>query len=323
MCWDKINSYTKKQLLWLSCHYKQTYNDTILTKIKLNKNALFQKLPLSTGSSFIVNRYESPYFETPWHFHEEYELVYCERGFGMKFIGNSFSSYQEGEIAFIGKNVPHLFKADDSFYQAGSSVKPSSIVVQFLEGFLGKQFFSAPEMSEMKQVLALSMNGIMVLGETRMKIKHLLYEMLEAGKIGRLKGLIEIFGLLSTSAELQPLSINTISGINVKDSLKMHKVLEYALLHYKNDITIQAAAKLVNLSESAFCRYFKSRTQKSFLSFVIEMRLNESCRLLKETDQSILEICYESGFKNLSNFNRLFRKQFQESPVEYRKKMDR
>lgn len=293
-----------------------------MTKIKLNKNALFQKLPLVAGSSFIVNRYESPYFETPWHFHEEYELVYCERGFGMKFIGNSFSTYQEGEIALIGKNVPHLFKADDSFYQAGSNVKPSSIVIQFLEGFLGKQFFNTPEMIEMKQVLALSMNGIMVLGETRRKIKALMYEMLEAGKIGRLKGLIEIFGLLSTSSELQPLSINTIRGINIKDSLKMHKVLEYALLHYKNDITIQAAARLANLSESAFCRYFKSRTQKSFLSFVIEMRLNESSRLLKETDLSILDICYESGFKNLSNFNRLFRKQFQESPVEYRKKRE-
>lgn len=293
-----------------------------MTKIKLNKNALFQKLPLVTGSSFIVNRYESPYFETPWHFHEEYELVYCEKGFGMKFIGNSFSTYQEGEIALIGKNVPHLFKADDSFYQAGSSVKPSSIVIQFLESFLGKQFFNAPEMIEMKQVLALSMNGIMVLGETRRKIKALMYEMLETGKIGRLKGLIEIFGLLSTSTELQPLSINTISGINIKDSLKMHKVLEYALLHYKSEITIQAVARLANLSESAFCRYFKSRTQKSFLSFVIEMRLNESCRLLKETDLSILDICYESGFKNLSNFNRLFRKQFQENPVEYRKRIE-
>lgn len=293
-----------------------------MTKIKLNKNALYQKLPLVAGSSFIVNRYESPYFETPWHFHEEYELVYCERGFGMKFIGNSFSTYQEGEIALIGKNVPHLFKADDSFYQVGSSIKPSSIVIQFLEGFLGKQFFNTPEMIEMKQVLALSMNGIMVLGETRRKIKTLMYEMLEAGKIGRLKGLIEIFGLLSTSTELQPLSINTISGINIKDSLKMHKVLEYALLHYKQDINIQTAAKLANLSESAFCRYFKSRTQKSFLSFVIEMRLNESSRLLKETDLSILDICYESGFKNLSNFNRLFRKQFQESPVEYRKKRE-
>lgn len=305
----------------LYCHHKITNTDTILTNIKKSGNALFQKLPLTPGSSFIINRYESPYFETPWHFHEEYELVYCEKGFGNKFIGNSFSTYQEGEIAFIGRNVPHLFKADDSFYQPESTTKPSSIVVQFVEGFLGTGFFNSPEMAEMKQVLTLSMNGLMVLGETRQKIKPILFDMLESDKIGRLKGLIDIFGWLSVSKDLYPLSVNQISGINVNDSLKMNKVLEYALLHYKEDISIRQAADLTNLSESAFCRYFKSRTQKSFLGFIIEMRLNESKRLLKETDLSILEICYESGFNNLSNFNRLFRKQFQESPVEYRKRM--
>ena len=161
-----------------------------MTNLILNKNAQFQKLPLTAGSSFVVNRYQSPYFETPWHFHEEYELVYCERGFGKKFIGNSFSDYEEGEIALIGKNVPHLFKADDSFYQPAATVKPSSIVIQFLENFLGNHFFNSPEMTEMKQVLALSMNGIRVLGETREKIKHIMLNMLDIGKIGRLKGLI-------------------------------------------------------------------------------------------------------------------------------------
>ena len=305
----------------LYCHHKTTYTDTILTNLKKSENALFQKLPLTPGSSFIIHRYESPYFETPWHFHEEYELVYCEKGFGNKFIGNSFSAYQEGEIAFIGKNVPHLFKADDSFYRPDSTVKPSSIVVQFVEDFLGTAFFYSPEMTEMKQVLSLSQNGLMVLGETRLKIKTILFEMLESDKIGRLRGLLKIFDLLSESKELQLLSVNQISGINVNDSLKMNKVLEYALLHYKEDISIRVAADLTNLSESAFCRYFKSRTQKSFVGFIIEMRLNESVRLLKETDLSILEICYESGFNNLSNFNRLFRKQFQESPVEYRKRL--
>lgn len=292
-----------------------------MTNLTVNKNAQFQKLPLTAGSSFVVNRYQSPYFETPWHFHEEYELVYCERGFGKKFIGNSFSDYEEGEIALIGKNVPHLFKADDSFYQTAATVKPSSIVIQFLENFLGNHFFNSPEMTEMKQVLALSMNGIMVLGETREKIKHIMLNMLDIGKIGRLKGLIEIFGLLSVSNELQPLSVDTISGINVHDSLKMNKVLEYALLHYKSDISIPEAARCANLSESAFCRYFKSRTQKSFIGFVIEMRLNEACRLLKETEMTILEICYASGFNNLSNFNRLFRKQYDKNPAEYRKQL--
>lgn len=315
-----MNHSTKKGGLVLYYHHKTTYADTILTNLKKSGNALFQKLPLTPGSSFIINRYESPYFETPWHFHEEYELVYCEKGFGNKFIGNSFSTYQEGEIAFIGKNVPHLFKADDSFYGPEATVKPSSIVVQFVEDFLGAGFFNSPEMTEMKQMLSLSRNGLMVLGETRLKIKTILFEILETGKIGRLRGLLEIFGLLTESKELQPLSVNQISGINVNDSLKMNKVLEYALVHYKEDISIRAAADLTNLSESAFCRYFKSRTQKPFLGFIIEMRLNESKRLLKETNLSILEICYESGFNNLSNFNRLFRKQFQESPVEYRKR---
>ncbi len=315
-----MNYVAKKGGLLLYFHHKTTYTDTILTSLKTSKKALFQKLPLTPGNSFIIHRYESPYFETPWHFHEEYELVYCEKGFGNKFIGNSFSAYQEGEIAFIGKNVPHLFKADDSFYVPEATVKPSSIVVQFVEDFLGTAFFLSPEMTEMKQVLSLSRNGLTVGGETRRKIKTILFEMLESDKIGRLRGLLEVFGQLSVSKELYPLSVNQISGINVNDSLKMNKVLEYALLHYKEDISIRQVADLTNLSESAFCRYFKSRTQKSFLGFIIEMRLNESRRLLKETDLSILEICYESGFNNLSNFNRLFRKQFQQSPAEYRKR---
>lgn len=286
-----------------------------------NKSAIYQKLPLTRGNSFVINRYTTPHFETPWHFHEEYELVYCETGFGNKFIGNSFSSYQQGEMAFIGKNVPHLFKADNCFYEPEATVKPSSIVIQFLEDFLGKHFFNSPEMMEMKQMLSLSMNGLMVVGETKDKIRTVMFDMLDAGKIDKLKGLIAIFGLLSCSSELQPVSMTTVSGINVTDSLKMHKVLEYALNNFKEDVTIKEAAKQSSLSESAFCRYFKSRTQKSFLGFVIEMRLSEACKLLKETALSVLDICYESGFKNLSNFNRLFRKQFHQNPLEYRKKM--
>lgn len=313
-----LNDAVKEWELLLNFLIKPTFTDTILTDQK-NKSAIYQKLPLTRGNSFVVNRYTSPYFETPWHFHEEYELVYCESGFGKKFIGNSFSEYQQGEMAFIGKNVPHLFKADNSFYEPAATVKPSSIVIQFLEDFLGTSFFNSREMMEMKHVLSLSMNGVMIVGETRKKIRDIMFDMIETSKIDRLKGLIEIFGLLSFSNDLQPLSVSIISGINANDSLKMHKVLEYALSNYKEEICIEAAAKLTNLSESAFCRYFKSRTQKPFVSFVIEMRLNEACKLLKETDLSVLEICYDSGFKNLSNFNRLFRKQYHLNPGEYRR----
>jgi hypothetical protein len=93
-------------------------------------------------------------------------------------------------MGFIGKNVPHLFKADNSFYEPEANVKPSSIVIQFLEDFLGKHFFNSPEMIEMKQVLTLSMNGLMVVGETRDKIRTVMFDMLEAGKTDKLKGLL-------------------------------------------------------------------------------------------------------------------------------------
>jgi AraC-like DNA-binding protein len=285
-------------------------------------NAIFQKLPRSEGNSFLINRYQSPHFETPWHFHEEYELVYCEKSFGKKFIGNSFSDYKEGDMAFIGKNVPHLFKADDGFYNHTSQTKPSSIVLQFLEDFMGKAFFQSDEMTEMRRILQFSKNGIVVIGETKERIKEILYKMLLADNISKLKYLVEIFGLLSASSELKPLSVDTIKGINVNDSTKMNVVLEYALEHYKDDITIKEMADLVNISVSAFCRYFKSRTQKSFHNFIIEMRLAEATRLLKASNEPILDICYESGFKNLSNFNRLFKRHYEQSPTSFRKSFE-
>lgn len=269
-----------------------------------------------------MDRYVSPWFETPWHFHEEYELVYCETGFGKRFIGNSFSGYEQGEMALIGKNVPHLFKADDSFYDEEAVLKPSSLVIQFLEDFLGRTFFSTTEMSEMRQVLLLSQNGLLVNGKTRDRIRHVMYQMMTEEKTGKLKGLIEIFHLLSISKDLQPLSLTTVTGINLNDSARMQKVLDYALNHFKEEITVEEAARLARLSPSAFCRYFKSRTQKSFLNFVIEMRLAEACKLLKETDMPVLDICYESGFKNLSNFNRLFRKQYKQNPLSHRRTMN-
>lgn len=110
------------------------------------------------------------------------------------------------------------------------------------------------------------------------------------------------------------------SGINVNNSLKMHKVLEYAVANYKDNINIRDATALMNLSESAFCRYLKSRHKNSF-GFVIQMRLNEGCKLLKGTDQPILDICYKTGFKNLSNLSRLFKKGYHKSSLEYRRQM--
>ncbi len=292
----------------------QYYFDIIMIK-----KAIFQKLPLSYGSSFLTERFESPHFETPWHYHKEFEIVLSEKGFGKKFVGNHVSDYQEGDLALIGSNLPHWYRADDSFYQPNPALKPASVVIHFLEDSLGPGFFNLSEMTEINKLMNRSLFGLEFFGDTRQQITALIYRMLEADKVGRLIGLIEILNLMSHSKEYRILSGMGMTGSSLKDTDRMNIVFDYVFKKFRSDINLSEIASLTRLTEPAFCRYFKARTQKTFVDFVNEIRIGHACKLLMETEMNILEICYESGFKNLSNFNRQFRKFMDTNPKEYRK----
>jgi len=284
------------------------------------KKPLLQKLPLTFGSSFLIDRFESPYFDTPWHYHEEIEIVLCDGGFGKKFVGNHVSDYAEGDLAILGSNLPHWYRADDACYQ---HQKPASIVIHFLNDCFGKDFFEAEEMTEIKYFLKTANLGIEFYGQTRTKIQEKIQCLLKADKVARMLGLIEILHLMSVTKEYQFLSENAIVGVSKKDSERMNEVFNYVLKNFKNDINLSEIANKTRFSEAAFCRYFKLRTQKTFVEFVNEIRIEYACKLLTENDLNILEICYESGFKNLSNFNRQFRKYTNNNPKTYRKKMEK
>ena len=282
------------------------------------KKPLLQKLPLTFGSSFLIDRFESPYFETPWHYHQEIEIVLCDGGFGKKFVGNHVSDYAEGDLAILGSNLPHWYRADDSCYQ---HKKPASIVIHFLDDCFGKDFFELTEMTEIKRFLETAKLGIEFYGETKARIQEKIQNLLKADKVARMLGLIEIVHLMSGTKEYRFLSENAIVGISKKDSERMNEVFDYVLKNFKNDINLSEIANKTRFSEAAFCRYFKLRTQKTFVEFVNEIRIEYACKLLAENDLNILEICYESGFKNLSNFNRQFRKYTNRNPKTYRKQI--
>jgi len=282
------------------------------------KKPLLQKLPLTFGSSFLIDRFESPYFETPWHYHQEVEIVLCDGGFGKKFVGNHVSDYVEGDLAILGSNLPHWYRADDTCYQ---HQKPASIVIHFLDDCFGEFFFELSEMTEIKRFLETAKLGIEFYGETRVKIREKIQNLLKADKVVRMLGLIEILHQMSCSKEYRFLSENAIVGISKKDSERMNEVFDYVLKNFKNDINLSEIASKTRFSEAAFCRYFKLRTQKTFVEFVNEIRIEYACKLLAEHDLNILEICYESGFKNLSNFNPQFRKFTNNNPKTYRQQL--
>jgi AraC-like DNA-binding protein len=283
--------------------------------------AVLEHLPPEPEESFVVRLFEYPYFPTPWHFHPEYEIVLVQESTGKRFIGDSVTDFGEGDLAFIGPNLPHLYRNDASYYEdEKSSPKAArSIIIHFLEKSLGENFLALPEAKNIKNFFVKSKLGLDIHGITKSKSIELLHEIVTLKGMPRWMKLLEILQLLSESDELMPISQSHMIGKNEAESDRMNKVFEFVMNNFKNEISINEIADFVNLSPNSFSRYFSQRTRKSFVNFVNEVRLNHATKLLQENTKSVAEICFECGFNNLSNFNRQFKNKYQINPMAYKR----
>lgn len=272
-----------------------------------------QKLPLSEHSSFVADKFITPYFETPWHYHDEYELVLIILGKGKQFIGNHVSDYEEGSLTFLGPNLPHFFRKDEANASGGS------LVIHFKEEFLGKQFSMIPEMQKIKLSFEKSRMGLQIFGKTREIIIDKMNQMLRLQGIERLICLLSVLSVIADSNEYELLSSPEIIGQNCKDSDRLNKVFNYVMTHFKEEIQLEEVAEIANMSYSGFCRYFKNRTKKNFSLFVNEIRIGYACKRLMETEISISNVCFESGFNNMTNFNEQFKKIVKCTPYQFQR----
>lgn len=276
--------------------------------------AHIQKLPLSENSSFIADTFITPYFETPWHYHSEYELVLIIKGQGTRFVGNHISSYKEGNLTFIGPDVPHMFRKENVHEQGGS------LVIHFREDFLGMQFTQAPEMQKIVQLFRRSMMGLHITGHTTTLVSERMYHLLDLQGMDRMIMLFEILNILAHSTDMEMLSSAEMAGQNSRDSDRLNKVFDYVMTHFRHEIKLEEIAEIAHMSYSGFCRYFKNRTKKNFTHFVNEVRIGYSCKLLLEKDMSVASVCYQAGFNNLANFNEQFKKLLKVTPYQFKQK---
>jgi AraC-like DNA-binding protein/quercetin dioxygenase-like cupin family protein len=276
-----------------------------------------QKLPLSEQSSFMADVFFTPYFETPWHYHPEYELALIIEGNGKRFIGNHVGDFQPGDLCFIGSNLPHLYRKEDAAQVAGS------LVIHFTQNFLGSEFIKIPEMQKVNLMLSKAAMGMQLKGVTRLRVAQLMNDMLELQGMDRLINLFKILQDIAARDEYELLSSPEIRGHNRDDSDRLNNVFDHVMKNFRDDITLDGVAKLANMSTSGFCRYFKKRTKKNFTHFVNEIRIGYACRRLIESDLSAEAICYESGYNNKTHFMQQFKKIVMSTPHQFRKAMAR
>lgn len=277
------------------------------------------KLPKPPQSSFKFKKIELPSLEFNWHCHPEYEIMLMMKSRGKRFIGDNIDYYQEGDLFFIGPNLPHAWYSQVG--AMGKNVKHQAILIQFVENFAGLNVHEVPELNSVHHLFSNTSKGLQFSGEIRKKVADTMIKMESLDGMGRLISLFNILNILSKSDKK---TAKVLSGIEFSGSFypdeqsRIDRVCTYINKNYQNTLRLDDAAEIVNMSATAFSRFFRKSTGKTFVNYVNELRIGKACKLLIESEYSVAEICYEVGFNNLSNFNRRFHERHHRSPREYR-----
>lgn len=265
--------------------------------------------------NLVHNRY--PSFMKLWHYHPELELVYIVESTGACFVGDSIKKFEAGSLVLIGKNVPHMWLNDEAYFEEDSGLMAEAFGVHFTEEFLGEGFVLAPEMKPIQQLFQRARRGVFFLEpdpsilaairalfdmkpfEKTMQLIHILYDLAHH----------KHFALLASPGFMQ--------SFNQTENRILDDVYAFVLKNFRKPIGSRDAAEVACMHPSAFSRFFKRTHRKTFTRYLNEVRVGYACKLLLEERLSVTRICYESGFSNVSNFNRQFKKIMKMSPTEY------
>ena len=279
-----------------------------------------QKSGIPENRAFVIRDMRDPYFDKQWHAHPEYQLVAILRGSGTRFIGDHIKPFKGGDTVLTGPGLPHVWRSDNAYFDPANGLDIHGIVIYFPENFLGAGSMEREEFEDIAKLLAHSARGLEVTGRTNARVTSLMKEMVNLKGVQSIIKLLEILHVLAESTELIPITqVNYSYNHPLSEKDRMGEILEYILKNFKEKITLEAVASLANMSESAFSRYFKSRVNKSFSDFLGDVRISNARKLLQDDDLSVSQVCFESGFPTLSNFNKQFKDRIGKTPLNYKK----
>lgn len=274
------------------------------------------KIPKPEEEALVYQEDREIVFYDKLHQHEEIQISYIMEGSGSLIVGDSINEYQQHDILVIGENVPHVFRSD-----IGASPTSVMYTLFFTKKSFGKEFFNLTDLSGVQKFFDESEYGMKIKADEE-KL-NLFKKLKNQNKIERIASLLLLLnGLIH--AEKQPLSSFVYQKRYTEDEGKrMSDVFQYTMEHFQENITLEDIAAIAFMSKNAFCRYFKKRTNKTFIQFLIEVRVEHACKLLyKDHDLPVSVISELCGFQNIANFNRKFKALKGITPSQYRQHAD-
>lgn len=275
--------------------------------------AHLREVTTSPNNSFKVKHFEDKEFKAEWHFHPQYELTYMVQSTGIRYVGDSMHPFKRGDLVLVGRNVPHSWKTIDT-----KSEHVKCVIVQWDETLL-KDFLDKPELIPIKSLLQKSSHGISFDRETAISLEDSFISLVEQPPFERLMTLLRVLHILGTRSTMQLLAGPGFGkALSFKESHRVNVINNYIKDNIQNGHSLEELSGKLSLSKEALCRYFKKTFDKTFSNYVNEYKVTTASKMLIETDFSVSEIGYSSGFNNLSFFHRQFNRYKQMSPNSYR-----
>ena len=276
------------------------------------------QIPESQKESIIVERDKMHAFYNMLHSHVELQLTAIVNCTGNLYIGDRIELFSKGDVFLIGSNLPHFFS--NNAMPDGELAQ--SISIYFKANFLGDDFLAVPEASYISKLLLQASRGLklgQVLGNV---VKEQMLVIEKSHGLQRISEFINTLNNVGTSSDFEPLSsLGFRMPEKESDSKKINDVYSYVVQNYSRPLPLDEIAAIASLAPTAFCRYFKHHTRKTFSTFLSEIRIGNACKLLIEGAHTVSEISYKCGFNNISNFNRKFKNITGYPPTDYLKKM--
>jgi AraC-like DNA-binding protein len=278
------------------------------------------KVPKGLQQSFSIRRDVVLYFYNRWHYHPELELVHIEQGSGTQFVGDNIQNFQSGDLILLGPNLPHYWRCDEKYFRGDTNLYAQATVLHFSESIFGNTFLSIPENQAIRELLELARKGMKLNGPENDQVKIILQDLLDQKESNPMIALLRILQNLAQNKDTSILSNSDYPHeFDSHDTDRINHIYQYSLTNFQKKISIEEIAEVAHISPHSFCRYFKSRSRKTYSQFLLELRISHACKLLREDRLSVAQICFESGFNNFANFNKYFKILTTMSPLNYQK----
>ena len=279
--------------------------------------------PSSGKNTIQIKKVSTFFLESPFHFHHLCELVWVEESYGKRVVGDNIANFEAGDLVLMGPYLPHIWQNDPVFSLKKKSFRAKATVVYFPQDFYVNLSDEVSVIQPIQELIKKASRGLKFYGAAYKSATRLLSEISRMEGFEKILTFLQVINLLTHSREYEYLA--TVSYKNLqdeRDAKRINVIYQFLMQNFHRNITLEEISAVGHMSPTAFCRFFKSRTQKSFIQFLNELRIGHACKLLQNKDYSIADACYESGYNNLANFNKFFKLITHKSPSEYRKQIN-